>query len=267
MVETKKEEPVCGWFMFYGGQVWIEKKTDGYHIPFSVCPPLEVPPGATVHTVGWIYGCPAKTFALREPIAGDEPDLYMLKDLRASFDVLPLEEYRVAGKASQILTWDRDSRYCPRCGTKTVQSAPIAKRCPSCGMEIYPRISPAVIVLVKRGDDEVLLVHGRNFRGTFRGLVAGFLEPGETLEECVYREVREETGLSIKNLKYFGSQPWPYPSGIMVGYTAEYAGGSIHLQDEELNAGAFFRRDCLPEIPKKLSIARRLIDAWLSGQV
>lgn len=99
-------------------------------------------------------------------------------------------------------------------------------------------------------DDSILLVHARNFRGTFKGLVAGFLEPGETLEECVYREVMEETGLTIKNLKYFGSQPWPYPSGIMVGYYAEYESGTIKLQDEELSAGAFYSRDNLPEIPK-----------------
>ena len=134
-------------------------------------------------------------------------------------------------------------------------------------MEIYPRISPAIIVLIKRGEDEVLLVHARNFRGTFKGLVAGFLEPGETLEECVRREVMEETGLTIKNLKYFGSQPWPYPSGIMIGYSAEYESGTIKLQDEELSAGAFYHKSCLPEIPKKLSIARRLIDAWLEGKL
>lgn len=112
-----------------------------------------------------------------------------------------------------------------------------------------------------------MLVHARNFRGTFKGLVAGFLEPGETLEECVYREVMEETGLTIKNLKYFGSQPWPYPSGIMVGYYAEYESGTIKLQDEELSAGAFYSRDNLPEIPKKLSIARKLIDAWLEHKI
>jgi NAD+ diphosphatase len=112
-----------------------------------------------------------------------------------------------------------------------------------------------------------LLVHARNFRGTFKGLVAGFLEPGETLEECVHREVMEETGLTIKNLKYFGSQPWPYPSGIMVGYYAEYESGTIKLQDEELSAGAFYNRNNLPEIPKKLSIARQLIDAWLDNKI
>ena len=180
--------------------------------------------------------------------------------------LLPLEEYQCAGKASQILTWDKNSRFCPACGTPTTQTGPITKRCPHCGQEIYPRISPAVIVLIKKGDS-VLLVHARNFRGSFKGLVAGFLEPGETLEECVHREVMEETGIRIKNLKYFGSQPWPYPSGIMVGYYAEYESGTIKLQDEELSAGAFYHRDHLPEIPKKLSIARKLIDAWLNNEI
>ena len=111
-----------------------------------------------------------------------------------------------------------------------------------------------------------MLVHARNFRGTFYGLVAGFLEPGETLEQCVEREVREETGLKICNIRYFDSQPWPYPSGLMVGFTADYAGGNIKLQDEELSAGAFYHRDHLPELPQKLSIARRLIDHWLGVQ-
>lgn len=140
------------------------------------------------------------------------------------------------------------------------------KKCPECGYEIYPPISTAIIVLIRRGEDEVLLVHARNFRGTFYGLVAGFLEPGETLEQCVEREVREETGLSIRNIRYFDSQPWPYPSGLMVGFMADYAGGTIKLQDNELSAGAFYHRNHLPELPQKLSIARRLIDHWLGVQ-
>lgn len=263
-----EEKEECGWFAFYEGQVLIEKHPDGYHIPFGTEPPVEVPEGSTVHVIGKINRCTAKAFALTAPVGGEEDGSpYQLKDLRASFDVLPWDEYRMAGKASQILTWDRDSRFCPRCGVPTVQVAPIAKRCPQCGREIYPRISPAIIVLIKRGEDQVLLVHARNFRGTFKGLVAGFLEPGETLEECVRREVMEETGLTIKNLKYFGSQPWPYPSGIMIGYSAEYESGTVRLQDEELSTGAFYHKDRLPELPKKLSIARRLIDAWLEGKL
>ena len=262
----KGNEEYSGWFVFNSGQVLIEKKKDGYHIPFGVNPPVEVPIGSTVHTIGLISGYPAKTYAINSPVAGDENSPRMMKDLRASFDVLPLEEYQRAGKASQILNWDKNSRYCPMCGVPTVQVSPIAKRCPECRQEFYPRISPAVIVLIKK-EDQVLLVHAHNFRGTFKGLVAGFLEPGETLEECVHREVMEETGLHIKNLKYFGSQPWPYPSGIMVGYSAEYESGTIKLQNEELSTGAFYSRDNLPEIPKKLSIARKLIDAWLEHKI
>lgn len=138
----------------------------------------------------------------------------------------------------------------------------ISKRCEKCGREVWPLLSTAVIVLIKRGD-EVLLVHARNFRGNFFGLVAGFVETGETLEEAVEREVFEETGLHIQNIRYFGSQPWPFPCGLMVGFNAEYLDGDIHLQDSEIAAGAWFKKDNLPEIPEKLSIARKLIDNWI----
>ena len=242
----------CGWFVFYKDQLLIEKKNGMYTIPFGTEPPMPVPVGSTIHTIGEIEGHTAKTFSVHAPVPGCENDRHLMMDLRSSYDVLPWEEYNVGGKAFQILNWDKNSRYCPMCGVPTVQISPIAKKCPQCRQEIYPRISPAIIVLIRRGDS-ILLVHARNFRGTFNGLVAGFLEPGETLEECVYREVLEETGLHIKNLKYFGSQPWPYPSGIMIGFTADYESGNIKLQQEELNAGAFYTKDNLPEIPKKLS--------------
>lgn len=254
------------WFVFCNGQVLIEKQPDGYHVPAGENPPVALPEGNGIHHIGEINGLAAQAYAIGEPVEGDAHSRRRMMDLRASFDVLPPEEYRMAGKASQILTWEKNSRYCPACGVPTVPSHPTARRCPRCGQEFYPRISPAVIVLIRKGDS-ILLVHARNFRGSFKGLVAGFLEPGETLEECVHREVMEETGLRIKNLTYFGSQPWPYPSGIMVGFHADYAGGTIKLQDEELNAGSFFTRDNLPEIPKKLSIARKLIDAWLEHRI
>ena len=242
------EKEICAWFVFNSGQVLIEKKktaitsrqAQNRRYMFLSAAPFIPSAGWVAHGQDLCHPC---------TVSGDEESPRMMKDLRASFDVLPREEYDMAGKASQILNWDKNSRYCPMCGVPTVQVSPIAKRCPECRQEFYPRISPAVIVLIKK-EDSILLVHARNFRGTFKGLVAGFLEPGETLEECVHREVMEETGLRIRNLKYFGSQPWPYPSGIMVGYTAEYESGSIKLQDEELSAGAFYTREQLPRYPK-----------------
>lgn len=187
--------------------------------------------------------------------------------LRASFDVLPLQRYLQAGKAYQILYWDSHSRFCPACGTPTEQLEPIMKRCPQCHYELYPPIATAIIVLVKRGEDEVLLVHARNFRGNFKGLVAGFLEAGETLEQCVAREVMEETGLQIAHIRYVASQSWPYPSGLMVGFVADYVSGEIKMQEEELSTAAFYHRDQLPEIPRRVSIARRLIDLWLERKI
>ena len=138
----------------------------------------------------------------------------------------------------------------------------ISKRCTECGKEVWPQLATAVIVLIHRGD-EVLLVHAKNFKSDFYGLVAGFVETGETLEEAVRREVMEETGISIENITYFGSQPWPYPCGLMVGFNADFVSGELHLQRSELSRGNWFRYNNLPRIPQKLSIARKLIDAWL----
>lgn len=254
------------WFVFLNNQLLLVKQNEQYEIPLSVEPPTKVPVGSKIHSIGELYGYNAKTYYIYSPQTEWEGKEVVMTDLRASFDLLPEATYLLAGKASQILTWDINSRYCPRCGVPTRQIAPIAKYCPECRQEWYPRISPAIIVLIRKGE-EVLLVRAKTFKGNYRGLVAGFVEPGESLEECVHREVMEETGLTIRNLHYFGSQPWPYPSGIMVGFTADYAGGEIKLQAEELSAGDFFSKDNLPEIPKKLSIARKLIDAWINDEL
>ena len=201
---------------------------------------------------------------------------YEMCGLRASYYKLPYELYLKAGKCQELLYWDYNTRFCGVCGAPMKMHTAISKRCTNCGKEIWPQVSPAVIVLIHRTvkggesgaegkEEEVLLVQARNFRTDFFGLVAGFVETGESLEEAVHREVMEETGLRITNLRYFGSQPWPYPCGIMVGFHADYVSGDIHLQREELKRGAWFRKDNLPTIPEKLSIARKLIDDWLEG--
>lgn len=245
------------WFIFFNDQLLLQKKGETYTIPYSINPPVPV---KNVLEVNLLEDMPACTASVDTPL--EETAEYLPMGLRASYDYLDPILHKIAGKAYELIYWDQHSRFCPSCGTKTVMQTTISKQCPNCKYEIYPVVSPAILVLIRKGD-AILLVHARNFRGSFYGLVAGFLETGETLEECVRREVMEETGLEINNITYFGNQPWPYPSNLMVGFIADYVSGTIRLQDEELSEGAFFSKDNLPELPRKLSLARKMIDWWL----
>lgn len=185
--------------------------------------------------------------------------------LRESWNQLPHDQYRIACKGAELLNNDRESRFCGRCGGHMRRAADgLSKVCESCGVEVFPHVSPCIIVLVRRGE-EALLVHARTFRGNHYGLVAGFVETGETLEECVVREVREETSLEIRNVKYEGSQPWPFPSNLMLGFTADYAGGELRFADGELTSGGFFPADRLPPLPSGASIARMMINSWVES--
>lgn len=168
--------------------------------------------------------------------------------------------------ASQLAHFDATTRFCGRCGTPTEwtsgrEPAVHVKRCPTCEREFYPAIAPCAIVCVTDGD-RILLARKSMFPGGFYGLVAGFLEPAETLERCAEREVLEETGVRIRDVRYFGSQPWPFPSQLMVGFNATYDGGEIVVDTTELEEARWFHRDALPKLPPPQSIARRLIEAW-----
>ncbi|MEL5895718.1 NAD(+) diphosphatase [Bacteroides sp. GD17] len=262
-METTEIEFPVQWFVFFKDQLLLKKEENNtYSVPCGTEPPIRPTAGQKIQDVTLTDGRKVKAFAVMQPIA--ETEEWVMIGLRASYDCLPLDDYQAAGKAFQILYWDEHSRFCPVCGMPMKQEAPIMKKCSNCGNEMYPPVSTAIIVLIRKGK-EILLVHARNFRGTFYGLVAGFLETGETLEQCVQREVLEETGLKVKNITYFGNQPWPYPSGLMVGFIADYESGEIKLQDDELSAAGFYSKDNLPEIPRKLSIARKLIDWWLEN--
>jgi NAD+ diphosphatase len=185
-------------------------------------------------------------------------------DLRQLLGQFPNNLFFLAGKACQILYWDRTHQYCSRCGTTTENKADErAKICHSCGYISYPRISPAIIVAITRGR-EVLLAQGSRFRDGFYSVLAGFVEPGETFEECVQREIEEEVGLKVKNIKYFASQPWPFPDSLMVGFTAEYLSGDITIDKKEILAANWFTAESLPKIPQPGTIARDLIDWFCS---
>lgn len=246
------------WFIYCKEELLLRVLPDGsYEIPSGDSSP--VVRKMWMHEFSLEAYADARAFAVDGPVIADG---FRMLPLRSTYYYLPQNDYLLAGKFRELLYWDRETQYCGVCGAPMHFHTEISKRCSECGKEIWPQVSTAVIVRITRGE-EVFMVRARNFRGDFYGLVAGFVETGETLEEAVQREVREETGLSIKNLHYFDSQPWPYPCGLMVGFTADYAGGNIHLQQEELSNGGWFHRDHLPTLPEKLSIARRLIDNWI----
>ncbi|SDG57955.1 NAD(+) diphosphatase [Desulfosporosinus hippei] len=191
------------------------------------------------------------------------PENMLFCNLYRLFGKIPDALFFLAGKAYQILHWDRTHQYCSQCGAGTENKIDErAKLCPACGRVNYPRISPAIIVAITR-DREILLAKGSRFQADFYSVLAGFVEPGETFEECVQREVREEVGLEVKNIRYFGSQPWPFPDSLMVGFTAEYAGGDIKIDENEILNAGWFDVDQLPQIPGTRSIAWSLIDWFI----
>ena len=185
--------------------------------------------------------------------------------LRAAYAHLPEPVWMQAGRAMQILDWHNQHRFCGRCGAATVeQQQELAMLCPACGLRHYPRLAPAVIMAVTSGD-EILLGRARRFPGGMYSTLAGFVEPGETLEDAVRREVLEETGIAVGAIRYFGSQPWPFPNSLMIGFAAEALDRAIQLHDGELEDAGWFRAGGLPPLPDRMSIARRLIDAFLAG--
>jgi len=190
---------------------------------------------------------------------------HRMDGLRALHGHLDDSEWNIAGRAVQLLDWQQDNRFCGRCGHPT-ERAPgeRALRCPDDGVLAYPRLSPAVIMLIERDDGRALLGRSGRWDTPMYSTLAGFVEPGETLEEAVQREVREEVGLEVGQVEYFGSQPWPFPNSLMVGFNARWLGGDIQVDGEEIVDAQWFTPDKLPEIPPKLSIARSLIDTWSS---
>ena len=208
--------------------------------------------------VGEWQGVPcyaAELDQLPENIAG------ALMTLRSLFSVAGAEAIYLAGRAIQLLDWQQNHRYCGRCGAPTtIKAGQFAMSCPACGLVAYPRISPAVMVLISRGD-ELLLARSPRFRPGIFSALAGFVEAGETLEQCASREVLEEVGIAITNLRYFASQSWPFPHSLMVAFLADYAAGVITPDPSEIEDARWFPRSALPLLPEPPSIARRLIDA------
>jgi NAD+ diphosphatase len=185
------------------------------------------------------------------------------RGLRSLFLQLPDAWLALAGRASQIVEWDRSHQFCGRCGTPTRdRQGERAKECPACGHIVWPRVSPAMMVLVTRGK-ELLLARSKRFPQPIYSALAGFVEAGESIEDCIHREVREEVGIEVQNLRYVASQSWPFPHSLMIAYNAEYAGGEARPCDDEILDARWFKLDELPALPNPVSIARALIDSTI----
>ncbi|HEX4866486.1 MAG TPA: NAD(+) diphosphatase [Acidimicrobiales bacterium] len=231
--------------------------------------PEDVAPGAPTLLLGTLDG--AGCWAI--DLDGDGiPDLVGDPDLAdALIPLLSLHgrvddvRWTLAGRAVQLVEWERTHRFCGRCGTPT-EEAPgeRARRCPECGLFAFPRLAPAVIVLIERDDGAALLARNRTFPMPMYSCVAGFVEPGETLEEAVRREVLEEVGVELAEVRYVASQPWPFPHSLMIGFEARWASGDIVVDETEIADAQWFRADDLPMVPPPVSIARTLIDRWVS---
>jgi NAD+ diphosphatase len=197
----------------------------------------------------------------------DLPAKHRLISLRALYGKVGADFWSISGYARQIHDWNLNFQFCGRCGQATQAATKEHSRvCPQCGLTFYPRISPAIITAVVK-ENQILLARGVNFpiKEMF-SVLAGFVEPGESLEDCVRREILEESGIRVKRIRYFNSQSWPFPDSLMIGFTAEYAGGSLSIDRTELLEAHWFTRDNLPLVPGRPSLAGELIDWFVHGQ-
>ncbi|HEX8947949.1 MAG TPA: NAD(+) diphosphatase [Dissulfurispiraceae bacterium] len=250
------------WFVFRGEGLLVKETGAGCGIPRGEDVRGLAHDFQGAHYLGTLDGTPC--FAADTAGRMEAPGGMSFQDLRPLLTLLEEELFSTAGRAFQIVHWDRTHRFCGRCGSPTQpKTGERAKTCPQCGLDAYPQVTPAIIVAVTRGR-EILLAHSPRYRYVFYSILAGFVEPGETFEETVMREVKEEVGIEVRDIRYFGSQPWPFPNSLMVGFTAEYAGGELKIDNTEISDARWFTPEDLPETPRTGTIARRLIDWFVA---
>jgi len=262
VVPPKEKVDPAWWFAIQGDKVLIQQEPSAIPrvVDFAEFG-IEV---LRQHYLGRLDGCNCYAVEVAEEVAA--PDGMTFEGLRQIYGQIDEYLFALAGRALQIIDWDRTNQFCGRCGSETrTHATERAKECQNCGLLHFPRLAPAIIVLVRRGR-EMLLARGRRFTTAMYSTLAGFVEPGETLEEALVREVKEESGITVKDIRYFGSQPWPFPHSLMIGFTANYASGQVTLNDSEnIDVGWFTAENLPSQLPSEMSIARKLIDSFLAG--
>lgn len=251
------------WFAFQDNRLLVSRQGEDADVPFLAdLAELGLAPVRRQY-LGTAGGHPCFSAELSTEVAA--PAGWSCIELRRLFGALPDPLFALAGRAFQIMDWDRTHQFCGRCGHPTETGAgERAKVCQSCGHFNFPRVAPAIIVAVVR-DGRILLARARRFPTEMYSVIAGFVEPGESLEDCAHREIREETGIGVRHLRYFGSQSWPFPHSLMVAFTAEHADGEIAIDGKEIVDAGWYSPAALPRIPERVSIARRLIDWFVAA--
>ena len=253
-------------FVFAGRRLLLKSNVDGATIPtFREVADLLGVLGAGAEEVDvalpHVNGRDSRLHAIPDDF--EAPDGFELTALRATHALLAEPLFRAAGAARQKIDWVRTHRFCSRCGAPTERHrGREAMACPDCGQLHFPRLSPAVIVLIQRGR-EALLGRSPHFTPGVYSTLAGFVEPGESLEECVHREIDEEVGVRVSDLQYFGSQPHPFPHSLMVGFVADWESGEIRIDPEEMEDAQWFTPETMPDLPHPMSIARALIEDFI----
>ncbi len=253
------------WFVFQGSKLLVQFDGSQAHIPRRVeLSEIGLKP-LRQNYLGELEGVSCFAAEIHEQTPA--PDGLVFEGLRQLYGRLGEDHFALAGRAIQVADWDRNHLHCSRCSTPLVKKEKErAKACPRCGLLQFPRLAPAIIVLVER-EKHILMARSRHFASGMYSLLAGFVDPGESLEEAVVREVREEAGIEVKDIRYFGSQPWPFPHSLMIGFMATYAEGELNFDREEIEDAGWFSPEKLPAVlPGKISIARKLIDSFLAKQ-
>jgi NAD+ diphosphatase len=259
-VNHGREKCPAYWFIFKSDKLLINPEKD-IKIPFIE--DLNVLDISLVreHYFGTLDGHPCICAEVSSETVAFDGLIFV--DLRGLYDVLSEDLYLLAGRAIQIINWDKNHKYCGKCGFLTeIMDDEMARICPECGFINYTRISPAVITAIIKNGKILMAKHSYGLKNRY-ALVAGFIEAGETLEEGVKREIMEEVGLKVKNIKYFGSQPWPFPNSLMIGFTADYDSGEINVDGKEIVDAKWFEVDEVTPMPSNISISSELIEWFI----
>lgn len=249
------------WFIFKQDEMLVDVTENPIQIPFGKSlEKFEISP-VRMQYLGTLNEKPCYSVEALPEIS--PPENMDFRDLRSLYADLDEDIFLLAGKAIQIVNWDLNHQFCGKCGslTQTAEDE-MAKICPECGFTSFPRLSPAVITAIVKDGKLLMAQHTRTSENMY-ALIAGFIEAGETLEEAVEREIMEEVGLKVKNIKYFGSQPWPFPNSLMMAFTAEYDCGEIKVDGDEIIDAQWFSADELPSQHSLISISGELIQWYL----